>query len=254
MNRRILAFLCTFIISVTMFISPMYSFALSDELEITGEENTENAESEDDKSSIVVVRKEYLINDDRSLTDDSFSKAQDTLSGDDNLDEEIMIFRPDFLTTEGNASDVMKEAFSDSTIVSVQTDGNIIVVASIHNNKDSDVRTSQKSFGVDYDVYIDNVRSFRYTHNITFTYAIPTSNGEMAQITTAGGLITYTNSSSAYYPDTANSSSYFNGQFGNPAKYITSMPIYVKSSNTYHATRNFEAICYGNGFFSSYDY
>lgn len=107
-------------------------------------------------------------------------------------------------------------------------------------------RTSQKTVNLYYSVIIDNVKSYTIMHTITFTYAIPTSDGEKAQITTSSSQIVYTNSSSAYYPDT---STIWNSRvlFGNPASHTSHVDIYKKSDNSYYTSMGKVSYVYGNG-------
>ena len=108
------------------------------------------------------------------------------------------------------------------------------------------VMTTTKFKGFEYRVSRDGVLCFIFNQEVNFVYGIPTSNGDYAQITNYSAKVTYTNSSSAYYPDTSELTNSL-VKFGNPAKLTSKIPIRKKSNNKKVDTPSLISKFYGSG-------
>lgn len=75
---------------------------------------------------------------------------------------------------------------------------------------------------------------------------IPTANGDYAQIISYSAYVSYTDSSSAYYPDTSQKKDTL-VKFGNPAKLTTTIPIRKKSNDSIVDTPKLVSKFYGTG-------
>ena len=146
-----------------------------------------------------------------------------------------------FSITKANAIEDGKVVFE--TIV----DGNIEGEHTMIVSKPSiGVMASTKQISHGFKITIDNVYCYTLRHDINFTYGINTGNGDKAQITTYKSYVSNTNSSSAYYPDTANMTNTL-VKLGNPASLKTVISAYSKSTNKKQGTLTAISKCYGTG-------
>lgn len=107
----------------------------------------------------------------------------------------------------------------------------------------SNARVTGKSLSLGYDLSIDGVYCCTIRHDVSFTYGISTSNGDIAQITSAVAYVLKTNSESQYYPNEITTSK----SNGSIAKFTSNTKIYKKSTNKKHGTLSVTTYCYASG-------
>lgn len=107
----------------------------------------------------------------------------------------------------------------------------------------SNARTTGKSVSYGYDLSIDNKYCCTIRHDVSFTYGIVTSNGDIAQITSATAYVLKTNPASQYYPNGITTSQ----SNGSIAKFISNTKIYEKGTNKKHGTLTSITYCYASG-------
>lgn len=131
-------------------------------------------------------------------------------------------------------------------LLSKETDGEFVIEKyAISDNALSPLTTTkEKDFG--FVVKRDNVICFELRHKVKYAYGIPTANGDYAQIISYSAYVSYTNSSSAYYPDTSQKKDTL-VKFGNPAKLTTTIPIRKKSNDSIVDTPKLVSKFYGTG-------
>ncbi len=120
-----------------------------------------------------------------------------------------------------------------------------LYIEKVVDNENVSSRTSQKTFSYEATAYFDDKAFFKYTVTITFTYGIPTTNGHIAQITSASAQIIEVYDYLPYYPDR-------NGigitcTNGDPAVARITFPFYNKTTGAYAGTILDNVVCNATG-------
>lgn len=134
----------------------------------------------------------------------------------------------------------------EDEVLSVVIEDNLTIITYVISSLDSSPFTTTKTISLGHRVLIDNVYSFTMKHDITFAYPIPVYGVDKAQIMTSKAVVSDTNSSSAYYPDTSSITTTITA-LGNPATFRSDVDIYKKTNNSYFKTAGFVTYMYGNG-------
>lgn len=107
----------------------------------------------------------------------------------------------------------------------------------------SNARVTGKSISIGHELSIGGEYCCTIRHDVSFTYGIVTSNGDIAQITSAVAYVLETNPKSQYYPNGITTSQ----SNGSIAKFISNTKIYKKSTNKKHGTLTSITYCYASG-------
>ena len=120
-----------------------------------------------------------------------------------------------------------------------------LYIEKIEDGEKVSSRTNQKTFSYTATAYLDDTPFFKYTVTITFTYGIPTTNGHIAQITSASAQIIDVYDYLPYNPDR-------NGigitcTTGDPAIARITFPFYNKTTGAYAGYILDNVVCNATG-------
>ena len=134
-------------------------------------------------------------------------------------------------------------AASESDVVT--SDGENITIRTYIINDTSNARVTGKSIAIGYEINIDNIYCCTVRHDVSFTYGIVTSKGDIAQITKGKAYLYDLNTDSKYYPN--RDSIYTTSSNGDPAKYNSTVKIYKKSNDALYKKVTNTTNCYASG-------
>lgn len=213
---------------------------------------------------LIPVKADMVYPEDTSATEQE--TEQDTYMTVDGFDVSVVIRRESYEVTDGNQRGygttglTLLETLADceldgeystvgdipeEDILSVEEIDNMVIITYIIPDAKQEGMTN-RNIVVKSAVIIDRVEAFVLCREIEFAYGIPYNAAHGAQIMSVNAYISYTNSSSAYYPDTSSVATTI-GNMGNPAICTTTVNVYIKSSNQLHGRYVSEVYCYGDG-------